>query len=95
VADLREDNAVLSAIVGEPILPHVRAPGGAWNTTVLAAAGECGVVRWDIATGDTGGDPSDVAQLVRNGEQGRTGSILLMHANLPYAQQALPAIIAL
>lgn len=97
VADIRQDNAVLSAIVGEPLLPLVRPPGGAWNATVLAgaaAAGECGVVRWDITTGDTGGGPSDVAQLVRNGEEGRPGSILLMHANLPYAQQALPAIIA-
>jgi peptidoglycan/xylan/chitin deacetylase (PgdA/CDA1 family) len=97
VADIRQDNAVLSAIVGEPLLPVVRPPGGAWNATVLAAAaaaGECGVVRWDITTGDTGGGSSDVAQLVRNGEQGRPGSLLLMHANLPYAEQALPAIIA-
>ena len=96
VYDIAHDNAVVSRIIGEPLLPFVRPMGGSWNGTVIAAAvaaGEQAVVLWDSSTGDTGGGLDNVAQLVRNGTAGGPGSIILMHANLPYTQQALPQII--
>jgi len=99
VADIKRDAAVVSAIIGRPLLPFVRPLGGSWNGTVLAAAaaaGERAVVLWDITTGDSAALPgrSNVDLLVRNATRGTNGSIILMHANQPYTQQALPRIIA-
>ena len=98
VSDIARDNAVVSAIIGEPLLPIVRPMGGSWNNTVLkaaAAAGEQAVALWDVTDGDTAAMPgrANIATLVANATQGGPGSIILMHANLPYAQQALPQII--
>lgn len=99
LADIEKDNAVVSKVIGERLVPFVRPMGGSWNTTVLAAAAaakERAVVLWDATTGDTGRLPgrTDVDLLVRNATRGTDGSIILMHANLPYTQQALPRIIA-
>lgn len=99
LADIEKDNAVVSKVIGEPLVPFVRPMGGSWNTAVLAAAAaakERAVVLWDATTGDTGRLPgrTDVDLLVRNATRGTDGSIILMHANLPYTQQALPRIIA-
>ena len=99
VADIEQDSAVVSKIIGEPLVPFVRPMGGAWNQTVLkaaAAAGQRAVVLWDATTGDTAAAPgrTKVNLLVHNATLGRNGSIILMHANLPYTQQALPQIIA-
>lgn len=94
-ADLERDDAAVSRIIGEPLLPVVRPPGGDWDQLVLQgarAAGEQAVVIWDTTLGDTG--RGDVAQLVANGERARPGSIVLMHANGPLTQQALPILIA-
>jgi peptidoglycan/xylan/chitin deacetylase (PgdA/CDA1 family) len=98
-ADIEKDNAVVSKIIGEPLAPFIRPPGGAWNGDVLtaaAAAGERAVVLWDLTDGDTAPLPgrANVSLLVKNATKGVNGSILLMHANLPYAQQALPLEIA-
>lgn len=98
-ADIEKDNAVVSKIIGEPLVPFIRPPGGAWNGDVLtaaAAAGERAVVLWDLTDGDTAPLPgrANISLLIKNAEKGIYGSILLMHANLPYAQQALPAEIA-
>jgi peptidoglycan/xylan/chitin deacetylase (PgdA/CDA1 family) len=99
VADIERADAVVSAIIGRPLLPFVRPLGGAWNGTVLsaaAAAGERAVVLWDTTTGDSAALPwrTSVDLLVRNATRGTNGSIILMHANQPYTQQALPRIIA-
>ena len=99
VADIEKDNKAVSAIIGEPLLPVVRPMGGSWNQLVLGAAttaGEQAVVLWDTTDGDTAPAPSrtKVDLLVRDATRGIKGSIILMHANLPYAQQALPQIIA-
>jgi peptidoglycan/xylan/chitin deacetylase (PgdA/CDA1 family) len=99
LADIEKDNAVVGKVIGERLVPFVRPMGGSWNTTVLAAAAaakERAVVLWDATTGDTGRLPgrADVDLLVRNATRGTDGSIILMHANLPYTQQALPRIIA-
>jgi peptidoglycan-N-acetylglucosamine deacetylase len=99
VADIELDNASVSKVIGSPVVPFIRPPGGSWNVTVLAAvaaAGERAVVLWDTTTGDTAPMPgrSNVDQLVHNATRGTNGSIILMHANLPYTQQALPRIIA-
>ena len=98
VSDIERDNAVVSAIIGEPLLPIVRPMGGSWNQTALnaaSAAGERVMALWDISDGDTAALPyrANVDHLVANAIQGGPGSVLLMHANLPYAQQALPRII--
>jgi peptidoglycan/xylan/chitin deacetylase (PgdA/CDA1 family) len=96
-SDIRQDNDTLSWIIGHPIMPFVRPPGGDYNATVLsaaAAAGERAVVDWDMSDGDTSGDWTNVPRLISLGEQGRNGSIILMHANGEYTTAALPAIIA-
>ncbi len=95
VWDIRHDNEVVGAIVGRPLLPFVRPPGGAVDEMVLraaAAAGERAVVTWDTTLGDTG--RGSVAELIANGIRGIDGSIVLMHANHDLTQLALPAVIA-
>jgi peptidoglycan/xylan/chitin deacetylase (PgdA/CDA1 family) len=99
VADIERDNAVVSRIIGEPVVPFMRPPGGSWDMAVLAAAaaaGERAVVLWCATTADTAPMPSrsKVDLLVRNATRARNGGIILMHANLPYTQLALPRIIA-
>ena len=99
VADIKQDNTLLTKIIGGPPAPFVRPMGGSWNSTVLAAAAAAGeryVVNWDTTDGDTASAPgrTEVDLLVRNAIRGTNGSIILMHANLPYTQQALPLIIA-
>jgi peptidoglycan-N-acetylglucosamine deacetylase len=99
VTSIEHDSRAVSAIIGERLLPVVRPMGGLWNQEVLeaaAAAGERAVVLWDTTAGDTAGLPgrADIDLLVRNATKGTNGSIVLMHANLPYTQQALPRIIA-
>ena len=98
VADIERDNAVVSAVIGEPLLPIVRPMGGSWNQTALSAAGAAGeriMALWDVTDGDTAAMPNraNIDRLVAEGIKGGPGSIILMHANLPYAQQALPRII--
>jgi peptidoglycan/xylan/chitin deacetylase (PgdA/CDA1 family) len=69
---------------GRPAAPFLRPPGGAWNKTVLAAAGRLGlayVVTWDVTSGDTGRGSAD--EVVRNATRGGAGTILLFHANDP------------
>jgi peptidoglycan-N-acetylglucosamine deacetylase len=94
VSQIQQADQVLSAIIGQPLLPVLRPPGGAWDTTVLvaaAAAGQQAVVLWDTTFGDTG--RGTVAQLITNAERGTNGSIVLMHANAGQTQLALPAVI--
>jgi len=84
---------------GEPLPPAVRPMCGLWSRNVLeagAAARQHAVVLWDTTSGDSARIPgrSDVDLLVPNPIRGTNGSIILMHANLRYAQQALPGIIA-
>jgi peptidoglycan/xylan/chitin deacetylase (PgdA/CDA1 family) len=99
VADIRLDSIVISRIIGRPLVPFLRPPGGSWNGLVLAAAaaaGERAVVLWCATTADTAPMPgrSNVDLLVHNATKARNGGIILMHANLPYTQLALPRIIA-
>ena len=97
LAQIRDDEATVARITGRPAVPFLRPPGGAYDATVLAAAqaaGERALVLWDTTDGDTGRPYDDIVLIERHAEQGHGGSILLMHANLPYAQQALPSIIA-
>jgi peptidoglycan/xylan/chitin deacetylase (PgdA/CDA1 family) len=99
VGSIEHDRRAVSAIIGEPLLPVLRPMGGLWNPMVLEAAGAAGqraVVLWDTTSGDSARTPgrSDIDLLVRNATRGTNGSIILMHANLPYTQQALPRIIA-
>jgi peptidoglycan/xylan/chitin deacetylase (PgdA/CDA1 family) len=97
VADIERDNTVVSRIIGEPLLPILRPPGGYVDTLVLQAAdaaGERYVVKWDTDDGDTARNGDNVPLIIANAEKGGPGSILLVHANRPYTQQALPAIIA-
>jgi peptidoglycan/xylan/chitin deacetylase (PgdA/CDA1 family) len=99
LADIERDNAVVSRIIGRPLVPFLRPPGGSWDRAVLAAsaaAGERAVVLWSATTGDTAPMPSRsrVDLLVRNATKAGNGGIILMHANLPYTQLALPRIIA-
>jgi peptidoglycan/xylan/chitin deacetylase (PgdA/CDA1 family) len=99
LADIERDNAVVSRVIGRPLVPFLRPPGGSWSRTVLAAAaaaGERAVVMWSATTGDTAPWPSRsrVDLLVRNATRTGNGGIILMHANLPYTQLALPRIIA-
>lgn len=96
LADIKKGNDVLSAVVGHPIMPFLRPPGGDNNTMVLkaaAAAGERAVVTWDMSDGDTTSAAHDVARLIALGEKGHYGSILLVHANGEYTTKALPWII--
>lgn len=107
VAELKKANAVVSRIIGRPLLPVVRPMGGNYDATVLAAAAGAGeklVLNWDVSVCDTsavyggGKVPSATARylndLIKNGERGGNGAVILMHANGPYTQQALPSIIA-
>ena len=97
LAQIRDDEATVARVTGKPVVPFLRPPGGEYDATVLAAAeaaGERALVLWDTTDGDTGRPHDDIALLEYHAEQGHDGSILLMHANLPYAQQALPSIIA-
>jgi peptidoglycan/xylan/chitin deacetylase (PgdA/CDA1 family) len=95
VADMRRASDVVGRIIGGPLLPVLRPPGGNWNQAVLVAAAEAGqqaVVNWDVSTGDTGG--GSVEQLIANGTRGWNGSIVLMHANAYRSAQALPSLIS-
>jgi len=107
VAELKKDNAVVSRIIGRPLLPVLRPMGGNYDLTVLAAAAAAGerlVLNWDVSVCDTsavysgGKVPSATARylsdLIKNGERGGNGAVILMHAKGPYTQQALPSIIA-
>jgi len=99
LADVTFDNEVVGRLIGEPLVPFLRPSGGSWTPSVLAAAaasGERAVVLWSATTGDTAPMPgrSNVDDLVRNATKGTSGAIILMHANLPYTQLALPRIIA-
>lgn len=94
VADLRHANAVVRSVTGTAPLAILRPPGGATDLLVrqaAAAAGERAVVLWDVTLADTG--RGGVDQLVVNGERATSGSIVLMHANGPLTQQALPLLI--
>ena len=95
-ADIVRDNETMASIVGHPIMPFLRPPGGGQNATVLkaaAAAGERAVVDWNASDGDTGANARNVPVLIIQGERGRYGSILLVHANGEYVTRALPWII--
>ena len=99
LADVTLDNEVVGRLIGEPLVPFLRPSGGMWTPSVLAAAaasGEHAVVLWNATTGDAAAMPgrSNVDDLVRNATRGTSGAIILMHANLPYTQLALPRIIA-
>lgn len=107
VAELKLDNSVVTKIIGRPMLPVLRPMGGNVNSTVITAAGTAGeklVLNWDVSFADTsavyggGKVPSRTAMyisdLIKNGEQGTNGSVILMHAKGPYTQQALPSVIA-
>jgi len=95
VSEIRLDDQRVSAIIGRPLLPVMRPPGGNWNQTVLnaaAATGQRAVVLWDTSLGDTGSGTVD--QMISNGIRGINGSIVLMHANRDISAQALPSVIA-
>jgi peptidoglycan/xylan/chitin deacetylase (PgdA/CDA1 family) len=107
VAELKKDNAVVARIIGRPLLPVMRPMGGNYDSTVLAAAAAAGeklVLNWDVSVCDTsavyggGKVPSATTRylndLIKNGERGGNGAVILMHAKGPYTQQALPSIIA-
>jgi peptidoglycan/xylan/chitin deacetylase (PgdA/CDA1 family) len=94
VADIERANDEVAAVIGVPLLPFVRPPGGNWNAAVLCAAaiaGEGAVIMWDTSFADSGA--GDVAHLIEHATRGTGGSIILMHANGPLSQQALPAVI--
>jgi peptidoglycan/xylan/chitin deacetylase (PgdA/CDA1 family) len=95
VSQITLDDQRISAIIGGPLLPVLRPPGGNWNQTVLnaaAATGKRAVVLWDTSFGDTGRGTVD--QMIANGTRGTNGSIVLMHANRSISAQALPSVIA-
>jgi peptidoglycan/xylan/chitin deacetylase (PgdA/CDA1 family) len=92
--ELERANREVGEIIGRPLLPLVRPPGGNWDADVLcaaAAADQVAVVTWDTSFGDSGS--GTVSQLIANAVRGQNGSIILMHANGPLSQQALPAVI--
>lgn len=94
VDEIERANAEVAAVIGAPLLPFVRPPGGNWNATVLCAARiaeEAAVIMWDTSFADSG--TGDVAHLIDHATRGTSGSIILMHANGPLSQQALPAVI--
>lgn len=96
LGDIERGERTVRRVIGRPLLPIVRPPGGGVDRLVeqaAYAAGDRYVVKWDLTDGDTARDGDDVAQLIADGERGGAGSILLVHANRPYTQQALPAII--
>jgi peptidoglycan/xylan/chitin deacetylase (PgdA/CDA1 family) len=98
VAEITEEitraNADVASVIGHPLLPFIRPPGGNWNASVLCAAGIAGeqaVIMWDTSFADSG--TGDVAHLIDHATRGTNGSIILMHANGSLSQQALPAVI--
>ena len=97
-SEIERGRSAIRAATGRPAAPFLRPPYGAWNQTVLAAAGRLGladVVTWDVTSGDTGRGP--VEQVVQNATRGRAGTILLFHANDPAEDlrtaAALPIVI--
>lgn len=97
VEDIKHENDLMKSIIGHPILPFMRPYGGSVNAMVrvaASAAGEKAIVNWDVDDGDAEGDYTNVPRLIHMGEQGKNGSILLVHANHEYTTAALPAIIA-
>jgi peptidoglycan/xylan/chitin deacetylase (PgdA/CDA1 family) len=79
---------------GTTSAPYFRPPGGAYDSTVVAAAGDTShprVVNWDVDSGDTKGasGSSLVCNVVCNSDR---GSIILLHT-LDHTADVLPEII--
>jgi peptidoglycan/xylan/chitin deacetylase (PgdA/CDA1 family) len=92
---LSHDEQLAERIIGHQILKYFRPPYGAYNSTVLRAAGSLGYTKaviWDVDDGDTQG-ASSVSAIVRNATRGTNGSIVLMHCGPSLTPSALPAII--
>jgi peptidoglycan/xylan/chitin deacetylase (PgdA/CDA1 family) len=83
-------------ITGRPQLRVFRPPYGAWNATTLKVAHDAGfpmTLMWDVTDLDTEGIHVP-GVLLRAAEQGRNGSVLLIHGGPALTPGILPSIIA-
>jgi polysaccharide deacetylase family sporulation protein PdaB len=97
LSDLNKCDNTISSITGKTTKPLFRPPGGAYNSSVLATAGNAGYSRailWNIDTNDWRGySASTIYSTVVNNIS--PGSIVLMHAldTAPNTKYALQDII--
>jgi peptidoglycan/xylan/chitin deacetylase (PgdA/CDA1 family) len=97
-SQLEEDIAgareLIEDVTGQPMLPIVRPPYGAYNSGVLAGAARLGlaVVMWDVDTLDWKKSSRQV--IVNRALDAQNGSIILLHGSYGHTARALPDIIA-
>ena len=92
---LSHDEVLAEQIIGHQMVKVFRPPYGAYNSTVLRAAGSLGytkAIMWDVDDGDTQG-ASSVSAIVHNATKGTNGSIVLMHCGPSLTPSAVPLII--
>ena len=80
VREIESAASSIEDVIGRPILPVFRPPGGGYDDGALdaaAAAGMHAVVLWDVDTGDWRG--TKASAVVRRALAGRSGSIVLLH----------------
>lgn len=94
--ELTNARHVTEQITGRQQLRVFRPPYGAWNTTTLKVARDAGfptTLMWDTDDLDTAGIRVP-GVLLHAAEQGRSGSVLLIHGGPAVTPGILPAIIA-
>ena len=93
-ADIQRSTRLIEEVIGTPLFPVLRPPGGALDKTLMRVARESGmqaVVMWDVDTRDwTGRRPRSV---YRSTLDATRGSIILMHTDKANTAKALPKII--
>jgi len=96
VRQLIKSRQILEHMIGQPIMPVMRPPAGAYNGHVADFAGSVGyhtLLLWSDTDADTGLH-STPAGMIQRAERGSNGAILLSHCNRQMSADIIPTIVA-
>ncbi len=94
--ELTEARAIVESIIGRPMLDVFRPPYGEFDGATRAAAAAAGfptLLVWDTSDRDTS-PRGTVAEMLTAAEQGKNGSVMLLHCGPNATPYLLPDVIA-
>ena len=94
--ELTESRALVESIIGRPVLDVFRPPYGEYDAATRAAAAAAGfptLLVWDTSDRDTS-PRGTVAEMLTAAEQGKNGSVMLLHCGPNATPYLLPDLIA-